>query len=288
MRLAFILSATFALIATRADAQILSVEAVIKTKRDIEIPAEEEGVLKLVPVIEGTRVEEGDLLSQIDVRRAKAAVKIASLQHEAAKKRAEDDIEERYAQKAAGVAYVDWERDIEANNQKANAVPEIQIRQKRLAWERAELQIEKAQKDQELAFKEADAKLAEMEAAQLAVDMRTISAPFKGEVVTLAKQQGEWVNPGDPILRLVQFDVVYAEGDFMLTEIDPAQLRGRPVEVTVELAAGKSKTATGRVVWISPEANSDYSCKVRAEIDNQLINDEWLVRPGIRLLMKVM
>ena len=62
---------------------------------------------------------------------------------------------------------------------------EIQIRQKKLVYDRSSLQIEKAHKDQVLASKEADVKKAELDAAKIQLDRGTIQAPFAGEVQQL-------------------------------------------------------------------------------------------------------
>lgn len=262
-----------------------SIAVLMRAKRDVEIPAEEEGVLKLIPVVEGSRVKEGELLAQMDVRRPQAAVKVASLQSEVAHKRSQDDVEIRYAQAAANYAWVDWERDVETNARVPNAVPDIQIRQKRLAYVRAKLQIEKAEKDHDLAGKEAEAKLAEMEAAQLAVDLRTIFAPFDGEVVTLRKEQSEWASPGEPILRLVQFDVLYAEGRVPLKDYDPIELRGKKTTVEAALPNGRKASVHGEVIYVSPMIDGNQEYMIRAEIKNQQDQGEWLIRLGMSASM---
>jgi multidrug efflux pump subunit AcrA (membrane-fusion protein) len=242
-------------------------------------------VLRALPVREGSRVDAGDLLAQVDDRLARAQVDIARLGYESALQRAEDDIEERYAKKAAGVAYVDWLRDVEANDAKSNAVPEIQIRQKKLVFERSELQIEKARKDQDLAAKDAEAKLAEQRAAQINVDQRTITAPFAGEVQTLFRHENEWVNPGDPILRLVQYDVLHAECFVKASDYDPIELQGVDVTLRVELARGRTVEAPGRVVYASQTVQGDGKYLVRAEVQNRREGDYWLVRPGLSAVL---
>jgi len=261
--------------------------ATLKAQNDVQIPAEQEGVLKSLPVREGARVSAGDLLARIDDRIARAQVDVARLGHESALKRAEDDIEQRYAKKAAGVAYVDWLRDVEANESKKNAVPDIQIRQKKLVFERSELQIEKALKDQELALKDAEMKRAEQLAAQIGVDQRAIVAPFAGEVQTLLRKQSEWVNPGDPILRLVQFDVLHAECYVKATEYDPVEIQNAQVIVKVELARGRVAEVPGRVVYVSQTVQGDGKYLVRADVPNRREGDFWLVRPGLPAEMTI-
>jgi multidrug resistance efflux pump len=263
-----------------------TVEASIRSQNDVRIYAGVEGELIQLPVREGARVTEGQVLATIDDRQAKAAVEVARIGYEAAQERADDNIEERYAKAAAAVAKVNWEKVLEANRDFADAVPEIDIRQKKLEFDRATLQIEKSRKDQVIAGKEADVKKAELDAAQIALDRRTILAPFDGEVQQLILHQAEWVKPGDPILRLVQFDVLQVDGYVNARDYDPIDVQGRPVTVRVQLARGKETTITGRVVYVN-QIVLDDEYLVRAEIQNQRNGDYWVVRPGLPAQMTI-
>src|SRR5262249_27024038 len=80
----------------------------IRALNDVRIPAQVDGVLLKLPVREGSRLKAGDLLAAIDDRQAKAQVDVARLGLEAARKKADDDIEERYAVAASKYARVDW------------------------------------------------------------------------------------------------------------------------------------------------------------------------------------
>jgi len=95
----------------------------VRVKDAVRIPAQRPGVLVEMPVREGSRVEKGELLAKIDDREAQAQLKVAEYGLNAALKRAEDTIEERYATKAADVAKMDWEQDLEANERYGDAVP---------------------------------------------------------------------------------------------------------------------------------------------------------------------
>src|SRR5690606_27445654 len=87
------------------------VRATIKAENDIIVPSSADGMIITLPVREGTRVAEGQVLATIDDRQALAGVEVAKFGLEAAVQRASDDIEERYAIAAARVARIDWERD---------------------------------------------------------------------------------------------------------------------------------------------------------------------------------
>ena len=146
----------------------------------------------------------------------------------AADERAKDKIEEEYAIAAAGVAELDYRQSLQANAGGAQVVSPIDLEKKKLDWTRAKLQTAKARKDQRLARLDADVKNAELAAAQIALDRRIVTAPFDGEVQLVYSHESEWVNPGDPILRLVQFDVMHVDCMAPASEFDPGGAAGPP------------------------------------------------------------
>jgi multidrug efflux pump subunit AcrA (membrane-fusion protein) len=259
----------------------------VKTQEDISLPTEEAGVLKKLPWKEGAQIQKGDLLAAINDLQAQAGVEVAQIGLQAAEKRADSDIEVRYAEKASKVAWAKLEMAHEANRRAATAVPEAELQSLKLDYERLELQIEKAQNDGVLARYEVKTKEAELKAARLALGRREIRAPFDGEIVTLYRHESEWLSPGDPILRLVRFDVMYVEGHIDSGQYDPAQIDGRPVTVQVVLAHGRKIKATGKIIYINQMVQHDRGYKIRAEIPNQQQGKYWLIRPGQKATMTI-
>jgi len=271
-----------------ANGDLVLSSASITAEEDSIISAEAEGTLLKLAVKEGDRVNETTVLATIDDRQAQAAVDVAKLNLDAATERANDKVEEKYAILAADVAEVDWEMDIETNKRVPNSVAPIQVLQKKLVFDRSNLQIEKARKDQVIAKKEAAAKGGELEAAEIGLARRTIKAPFDGEVQQLFQKEAQWVNPGDPILRLVKFDVLRVESLVLAEQFDPVELAGKPVTVKVLLARNREVTLPGRITYVSQTVQAvgnDYL--VRAEIENQRNGDYWLVRPGLKAEMTI-
>jgi len=259
----------------------------IKLKDEVRIPAQEAGVLIKLPVKEGSRVAEGDMLATIDDREARAELLVAEYGLEAAQKRAEEDIEIRYARAAARVAKIDMEQDLKANQDHPGAIPAIEIRQKKLVLDRSALQIEKAQKDKIMASLDAKTKEAERDATRMALEWRTILAPFDGEVVTTYRHQSEWVNPGDPIMKLVRFDTLHVEGFAYADRYDRGELLGKSVTVHVTRARGREVPVPGTIIYVSQLVQSDGSYLVRAEVKNQRENDNWLIQPGLKARMTI-
>lgn len=266
-----------------------SYRASIRAMNDRQAFAQTEGLLTTVNVKQGSQVKKGDVLALVDDLRAQAALDVAQFGYVAADERAKDTVEEEYARLAAGVAELDYKQSEEANrNSKGNVISLIEMAKKKLDWDRAGLQIVKAQKDRRLARLDADVKNAELEAAKVELKRRTIRAAFDGEVQELLVNESEWVNPGDPILQLVQFDVMWVECYVAASKYDPAELQGRPVTVRVNLARDREATVAGRIVYVSQNylESSDaetYGSEylVRAEVQNRREGNFWLVRPGM-------
>ncbi len=254
---------------------------------EAEIPAPEAGVLIHFPMTEGSRVTEGEVLATIDDREARARLNIAEYGLQAATARSKDMVEEKYARKAAAFAKVDLEIVLDARRRTKDSVSEIEVRQKQLAWERAKLQVEKAQKDRELAGLDKLTKEAERDAAKMQLEWRTISAPFGGEVVSVKKHQAEWVQPGEPILKLVRYDNLYVEGFVKTSEFDRGDLLGRKVTTNVVRTRGQSVEVVGKIVYTELAEDGAGNFLVRAEIPNLFENDTWLILPGMLVKMTI-
>jgi multidrug efflux pump subunit AcrA (membrane-fusion protein) len=269
----------------------LTVGGTIKAQRSVDISAEVEGTLLKLPLREGALIAADQLLATIDDRHAQAAYDVAKIGLEAATAKAEDKIEEEYATAAAKVAEADLRKDLEVNQRNPGAVSDTEILKKKLDLTRSRLQIEKAKKDQVLAKLEADVKQAELTAAEVALERRTIKAPFAGEVQTLYQKEAQWVKPGDPILQLVRFDVMDVECYVNVNDFDPVEIANRPVSVTVNLARGRQATVEGRVVYVNqsvlPRGKVGGIYLVRAEVQNQKVGDYWVVRPGLEASMTI-
>lgn len=266
------------------------VEGELKFVDDVQIPASEAGVITQLAVKEGSLVSEGDVLAHIDDREFQSQLKIAEQQARSAKAKVEDKVEEKYARAAADAAEAEVQELKEVNSGKiGNVVTQSELRRADLEWTRAKLQIEKALKDRELARFDFHTRVAEYEAAKQALDRLIIRAPFAGEVVRLKRRQSEWVNPGDPVLQLVRYDVLKVEGRVSLEKYDPRDVDG--CEVTVEVVTGRnqSQRAKGRITWVNQvvQFEGNYVFPVQAEIPNSKVDGRWVLMPGQRATMTI-
>jgi multidrug resistance efflux pump len=148
----------------------------------------------------------------------------------------------------------------------------------------------------DVAALQADVAEAEKRAAQVSLDHRRITAPLSGEVVELSRHEGEWVQPGDTVLRLVHFDKLRVEGFLNARDFSASEIQHRRVEVSVALAHDKIEPVAGTVVYVRPLIETGGQFLVRAEVPNRwdptLKNrrgqdGDWVLKPGMTANMKI-
>jgi macrolide-specific efflux system membrane fusion protein len=256
-----------------------------------QVPAQEPGVIVQLNVREGSLVKKGDVLAQLDDAPPQIDRRKAMADQAAATEKAHNDIDVRYAKAAADVAYVEYEKSLDAAHRVPGSVVEVELNRLKLTYRRAELQIEQAQLEQRLAGFTVEEKAAEVSAADEAIRRRQIRAPLDGVVVQVIPHVGEWAKPGDTVCRLVRMDRLRVEGFFKSDQYAPQDLKGKPVIVSVDMPGSSQPLQfNGRIVFVSPlvEAGGEY--RVWAEVDNRLVlgrNDEWLLHAGVNASMQI-
>ena len=125
-----------------------------------------------------------------------------------------------------------------------------------------------------------------MEAAQKAIERREIRSPIDGVVEEVFPHQGEWLQPGDPLARVIRTDRLYVEGYVDAARWNPADVRDRPVTVEARLAGDQQESFKGRIFNVKPRMESG-NYRVVAEVDNREVEGEWLLRAGQFVTIKI-
>jgi multidrug efflux pump subunit AcrA (membrane-fusion protein) len=251
------------------------------------IPAQEAGVLTKILVRDGQQVKTGDLLANIDDAQAQKQRKNAVAAYNAANEDAKSDIDIKAATKAAQVTEDEYKSDKLTNTKVDNAVTHIELEQKLFQWEKMLLAIDQAKKKQIIDGYSAEAKQAEAELAQIAIARREIRAPMDGIIQETKFHIGEWVKPGDTVFHLFFMDRLSVEGVLNSALYNPADVTGRPVNVQVTLAGGRSVQFPGKIVFVASQIEGDGRYRVRAEVDNRQDNGQWSLRPGMSAVMAI-
>ena len=261
--------------------------ALVSMINDVEVPAQQAGVLVAIDVTEGDQVKTGQLMAQIDDTDPQMQKHAANIRLEAAQTRANDETPVLYAISARKVAQSRLDASNKSNQEVPGSVPLTEINTLELETERFRLSIEKSRLERKVAQMDAEVHQAEVQIADDSIRRHRIDAPVDGIVVTTFRQNGEWVNPGDPVLRVVRIDRLRVEGFVSARDFDRREIRKRSVKVEIELARGRKVQFLGKVVFVSPVVQAGNKYRVRAEVDNKMENGDWVMGPGMRATMTV-
>jgi multidrug resistance efflux pump len=257
----------------------------VKVIEKIELPAREKGVLLQLSVREGSLVNGDAVIAMVDEGMAIVELDSAKRRLEASQLKISSDIAIRAAQAGKDTALKAYKRELGLS--RTGAGTESKAEQLELAAIQAELQLEKAEHD--FLVDQKAVKLDELEVikAQQLLERHQIMAPWAGVVTKVLKRQGEWVNAGDSVYELVQMERLWIEGDIDPRQLNPYQVSGKPVQVTLKLAGGEEATFPGRIAYIDTEVVG-HSFKIRAEVLNRQFQDHWLLIPGMYVDMEIM
>jgi multidrug efflux pump subunit AcrA (membrane-fusion protein) len=261
--------------------------ALVKVADSIKLPAKEPGVLVQLAVKDGAFVRANQVLGKIDDSEPLMQKKAANAAYSAAYEKWKDDVEVRYATAQAAVAKAKYQLMLDSNKISARAVTQVELDEARLDHERAVLGIEKSGHDKKLAAFDAMTKKAELEAAEMAIQRRVVTAPFDGVVEEIKRHQDEWVQPGDTILNLLRMDTLHVEGAVEQSKYDPHEIANCNVTVDVEMARGRKASFRGRIIKVSSVVQSHGVFYVRAEIANQQEHGAWLLQDGLPATMTI-
>ena len=174
--------------------------------------------------------------------------------------------EELYKKQAA--PFWDWQREL-------------------LEAQRSVLAIELAENEQLVAKATHTAKTAERKLAEYEIARREVKASFSGVIATRFAKQGEWVQAGMPIVRVVRLDTVKIEGDVNPQTAPNGIFIGAPVKIRIQVSAGVVKEFDSTLGYVSPILDGDGTYRVWAKINNEVNNGRYMVSPGMKAEMSI-
>lgn len=153
-----------------------------------------------------------------------------------------------------------------------------------LSIERATLERDDAEAKHQIASLNVPLKENERAAASIALERRRIRSPIEGIVVEMKRHQGEWIEPGETLARIVRLDKLRAEG-FLTADVATQVPRGAKVRIQVRINRTETVTCEGTVTFVSPEIDP-VNREVRIWADFE--NPETQLRPGMHGALTIM
>lgn len=282
----FVAAAIFAQAPAAEPAPNVVPRCIVSVIDDIKVPAQESGVLTSIEVKEGMLIDKDKQMAQITDRLARLQKLVAEAEATVTRIKAVDDVNIRYAEAAFHVA----EKELQLNEKASALQPiasQIELNKLRLQKEQARLQIEKAENERKIAGAEAQASAAKVDLADEQINRRQIKSPVHGEVVEILVRPGEWVEPGNPVFRVVGMQKLRVEGFANFAKLSPGEVSSRPVKVSVILSHGRVETFDGKIVFVNPVVLAGGMYRVWAEVENRIENGQYLLRPGLEAEMRI-
>lgn len=264
-------------------------QALVMLIDDNRVPATETGMLTAIHVQEGSSVQKGALLAEIDSRATLAKQRIAQGELAAALAQAENDAEVEVARHAIEVAKADLDANTEIRRTNKAAVSEAEHRKFVFQYQRSLAQEKQAINEKEIARLTATAKQAQLDATTVELELRQIRAPFDGQVVEIMKNVGDWVTAGEPIMHVVGLKRVRVKGFVPASLASHEEVLGKPVTITVYSGGQREHTVHGTIGFASPVIEgvaTSRQFRIWAEVENTQSIDPvtgqawWKIQPG--------
>lgn len=192
----------------------------------VTLSAEVAGRIIELPVQDNQFVRQGDLLLQIDPARYELAVLHAVRAVEVARAA----LGQSQAAIVANEAQLKQRRSEEQRRRKLQSLSAISAEE----WEKAGTDVAVAQADllreqSNLGLAQANVQLAEatLQQARLDLERTRVSAPVSGYVTNLLTRQGDYAQPGMPLLALVDSSSFHVSGYFEETKLPKIKVGSR-------------------------------------------------------------
>ncbi len=264
--------------------RVLTVQpAQVTLIEQVRISAREGGVIENLSVREGSYVNAGDKIGKLEDRQAAIDLRRAEAELMVRQEEATNDVNFRFAKAAQKVEAKEMERMYRVIERIPGTISRTEIEKQELTVARTELQAEQAEHEQKLAHLTAELQGVVVEAAEAVLDRHQITSSVNGIVVERFRKPGEWVNPGDDIVRIVRLDRLRIEG-YLDGRHYSRDLQGHPVSLSVEVPGEGLREFHGQVTFVSPEIEPvTNQFRIWAEVENE----DLALSPGLSGILTI-
>lgn len=262
-----------------ANGTIVVNEASVFFPDDSTVAAQADGIIMKLFVDDGTMIQVGMPMIEIDPRLAESEVEVSKRELNAAELKANDDSNVKYSKAAKKVA----EKEVEMSKELASRGAEgtMDGEKKRLELEKAGFQVGVSEIEKLRDAADVGVKTAKLTASKVQVELRKMPAQRAGMVSEISKRQFDWVRAGEPILRLTSMEKIRIKGVAEVFD-SPHFLLNAPASVTIYYAAAKSEKVEGSVTYVSPRSFGQNRYQIYVDLPNQATQDgQYLFREGM-------
>ncbi len=262
--------------------RLLLDNCVVEFMDEIKLPALESGQIAQLNVREGDPIRPNQLLGKIDDR-------LLNLQLQQYQKSLE--IAEKKANDQSAVLLHDSEVKLKETKYgrlhrlgTTGSKPQSEVEEAKFELEVAILRLDRAKHEQQIARGEAELAKAKIYEVEEHLSRLQLFVDFEGYVIELLKRKLEWVNAGDPILRISRMDRVSVHAIVESAKVNPHQIqKGQRVLVTLKMAGGQTEQFQGQIASIVHTRDTGMFFKIKAEVENRRANEHsehsWLLQP---------
>jgi macrolide-specific efflux system membrane fusion protein len=263
------------------DVEITVNPVLIKVIEEVAVPAIQEGPILSIQVVEGQVVQAGQALLQLDDQRARLKQQQAEVEQKIASKKAQDRSGVFLAETEIRVSNASLQRALDSRKRIPDTPSQAEVDEIELRVAQAKQHLEQANQTFQLADLAKELADKNLELATFEVERHQIKSPIQGVVTEIIAKKGEWVRPGEPLVRVMRIDRLKVEG-FLKRDVVSPSLLDRAVTILVEGGEGAKERHVGKVVFISPVVEpNDRTQRIVAEVDNS----KGLLGPGLRAKM---
>ncbi len=261
-------------------------DSIVRFAQEIDVPALESGALEELRTRQNESVQAGELIARQDASSLLIRKRSALLQRQAAQEQLSDDLDLQYAQAARAEANAELEANRGVYNEASGAVPLSLLRKLRLAVERAELEVARAEKKRRLAQIDVELRAADLDLIDNQLGRLEMTSPVTGVVLEAYAEPGEWVAAGDPVARVARLDRILIHALCSIERLPPEHCRNQVVTVIWSTQEGR-RVLRGRVTSVDPELLGDGRYRLHAEVENRREGERWWLLPGTEVQMTV-
>jgi multidrug efflux pump subunit AcrA (membrane-fusion protein) len=259
----------------------------ISYRDDISISAPADGMITMLDVSEGTTVNQDQLVLTLDTRLAESEKLVAEQEYKAAKEKAEDKSNKEFAEAKYEMAKLAFA--MKEKLWKTGTAGKLEYNEQWLNRRQAELGVTVADVERKRDLAAMEIAIAKVNAADVQISLREMTAPVGGKVVEKRFQNAEYVRAGEEVLRIVNLEKLKAK--FLLPAellVGPAyRIEGADVVITVTVFRGtlnsepQSIQIPAKVGFVSSVQENNGAYRAWAEFDNAMENGVPVIRQGM-------